>query len=148
MTAIDVVHLIQEHKHDGTYVNYHPQVAEYLIMELERPDSPWTYYIQVIDGYDHIRVWSSKAAHDEKIQLERQSDVACEKAREFYKRYAEPETKVEVPAHPLEVELYALCETAQTAFEFTRVVELKTKLRRLGIKVDDKRTSIRRMAKL
>lgn len=126
----------------------HPQVAEFLIMELERPDSPWTYYIQVIDGLDHIRVWSSKAAHDEAVLRERESSIALSKAREFYKRYAEPSVKVERVLHPLEVELYTLCETASTALEFTRVVELKGKLRRLGIKVDERRTSIRRMAKL
>lgn len=136
-----ILKLLLHQYHDGRYLNGHPEIAEYLSA------SGICYVEQLADELDvmswnNVRIWSSKE------ECERRNKERLETAREFYRKYAEPSVVVERVVHPLEVELYTLCETASTALEFTRVVELKGKLRRLGIRVDEKKTSIRRMAKL
>lgn len=141
ITPEHILRLLMHQYHDGRFLNGHPEVAEWI------SQSGLCYVEQLPDelervGWNNVRVWSSKE------ECEKRKKESFETAREFYRRYARPDVKVERTLDPLEVELYSLCEVAQTALEFTRIVELKSKLRRLGIKVDNDRSSIRRLAKL
>lgn len=137
-----ILHYMTDRFHDGRYLNGHPEIAEWL------STFPELCYVERLTDeleqltWNNVRIWHSVG------ECMQRNAERLETAREFYKRYAEPSVKVEKVLHPLEMELYELCETASTALEFTRVVELKGKLRALGIKVDNNKTSIRRMAKL
>lgn len=136
-----LLNLLLHRYHDGRFLNGHPEIAEYLsasgICYVEQlPDE-----LEVL-SWNNVRVWSSKN------ECDRRKKESFETTREFYKRYAEPVERVPRVEHPLEVELYKLCETASTCSEFSKVVELKQKLRRLGIDVNQQRTSVRRLAKL
>lgn len=141
ITPQHLLRLLLHQYHDGRYLNGHPEIVEYI------SQSGLCYVEQLPDelnhvGWNNVRVWSSKE------ECDKRKSESIETTREFYKRYAKPDVVVERVVHPIEVELYELCKTASTALEFTRVVELKGKLRALGIKVDNNKTSVRKMAKL
>lgn len=141
VTPEHILHLLLNRYHDGRYLNGHPEIAEWL-------SASGICHIELMPDelermtYNNVRVWSSKDEY-EKRKVE-----TTEQAQNFYKRYAEPSVKVAPVKNPLEEELYDLCTRAQTSDDFTKIVELKSQLRKLGITVNQQKTSIRRLAKL
>lgn len=141
ITHQHVLKLLLHHYHDGRYLNGHPEIAEWL-------STSGICHVELLHDelermtYNNVRVWSSKEEY-EKRKVE-----TIEQARTFYKRYAEPDVKVARQKHPLEIELEHLIVTASTSAEFTRLVELKGQLRKMGIHVNQSKTSLRKILKL
>lgn len=135
-----ILHLLTHRCHDGTYVNGHPEICEWL----DNNPEPHTYIVEQladelgITGYHNVRIWSSVEAQDESIR--RRTEQPKERPRQSSVSVIQ-EPSIE---HPLVTRLYE----AVASGNLQLVVQLKQECRNNGIKFDRQKTDIRRIGNL
>lgn len=110
ITTKHIINLLLQGYHNGRYLNGHPEIARSLSLEMEHTDSE--YYIECVEGWDKVRVWSSLSAY----QADKQ------------KRISSSSETINQP-NPLTTEL----REAIMNEDWERVVQIRTRMNEIGV---------------